>query len=136
MGHYGRRQSDPERIMVGLMRKMGYKKGKVIKIGEYYNKGLYRSVRDSGDFYSNCVFGPYNDFGRKIGPYEMDICFPGSKLDIEIDGRHHYEPDWNEKDKIRDYLLKSIGWYVIRIPIDAVYTIFLPELKKRGAKYV
>ena len=136
MVRYGRRQSDPEKIMVRLVQKIGYKKGNVIKIGEYYNKGLYRSVKHSGDFYSNCVFGPFNDFGRKIGPYEMDICFPQSKLDIEIDGWHHNEPDWTEKDKVRDYLLRSIGWYVIRIPTDVVNDVFYKELVKRSVKYV
>lgn len=134
--YYGRRQSSPERIMTALIQKMGYKKGKVFKIGTYYKKGLYRAVNNSGDYYTNCVFGPFNDFGRKIGPYEMDICFPESKLDIEIDGNHHFQPDWIERDKVRDYLLRSIGWYVVRIPVDVVNDVFYKQIMKKGVKYV
>lgn len=134
--HYGRRPTNPEKMMIMLMQKIRYKKGKVKKVGLYYNKGLYRPIDHTGDFYANCVFGPFNDGGRKIGPYEMDIAFPEWKVDIEIDGIFHDAPDARERDKVRDYLLKSIGWTVVRIPQEAIYRIFVPELNKKGTRYV
>jgi very-short-patch-repair endonuclease len=51
------------------------------------------------------------------GSYSMDIAFPSCKLNIEIDGPHHYrEESLTRASKFRDYILQSLGWTVIRIP--------------------
>jgi very-short-patch-repair endonuclease len=53
-----------------------------------------------------------------LGSYSMDIAFPKHKLNIEIDGKHHYLSG-NElrfSDQVRDFVLNKIkGFYVLRI---------------------
>lgn len=128
---YGRRPTIPEKIILDYIAKLGYKKGKVKRFGMQYGRGLYRPIKNTGDYYANCIWGPFSDFGRKIGPYEMDVCFPDSKLDVEIDGIHHTQPDRIEFDKVRDHLLRSIDWYVVRMPTPIIYDAFQKELRRR-----
>ena len=135
-GRYrGKQASHPEGIMIKLIQKIGYKKGLVQKIGYYYGRGLYRAIINTGDFYATCVWGPFKTSHHKTGPYEMDICFPESKLDIEIDGPFHKSPDARERDRLRDRRLRDIGWTVLRISTEVVYRIFAPELNKKGVRY-
>lgn len=44
--------------------------------------------------------------------YELDICFPEIKLDVEIDGGIHLIHQ--TKDQIRTMTLKELGWTVLR----------------------
>jgi len=133
--HSGKQPTHPENIMIKLMQKIGYRKGLVQKVGYYFGRGVYRAIANTGDFYATCVWGPFKDSHRKVGPYEMDISFPNWKVDIEIDGPLHKQPDARERDRVRDWRLRDAGWYVVRIPAEAVYRIFAPELDKRGVKY-
>ena len=43
-----------------------------------------------------------------------------AKLIIELDGSQHYEPDYQEKDALRDAELNSLGFTVMRFSNDEV----------------
>jgi very-short-patch-repair endonuclease len=53
-----------------------------------------------------------------IGAYSLDIAFLSRKLNIEVDGPHHYrEQTLTRHSQFRDFLLeRQMGWTVIRIP--------------------
>jgi hypothetical protein len=124
----GRRPNHPESAMIALMRKLHYKQGKIKKVGRWNRRLLKRPLLGTGDFYANCIWGPF----RGGGPYEMDIAFPDSKLDVEIDGtKFHKSIEQLTKDKIRDSVLKLSGWTVIRITDTQVYRVFVPLLNKK-----
>lgn len=44
----------------------------------------------------------------------VDYYIPGDKLIIEVDGNHHYTPEYIEKDNARTKILNSKGFTVIR----------------------
>ncbi len=46
--------------------------------------------------------------------YIVDFYCPKANLVIELDGRQHYEYDYQESDRIRDVELNSIGLQVLR----------------------
>jgi very-short-patch-repair endonuclease len=52
-----------------------------------------------------------------IGSYSMDVAFPSYLLNIEIDGPQHYREDdiLSRASRFRDFILRSMGWEVIRI---------------------
>lgn len=43
-----------------------------------------------------------------------------SKADYRLDGSQHYEPDYQEKDALRDAELNSLGFTVMRFSNDEV----------------
>ena len=53
-----------------------------------------------------------------VGSYSMDIALPKYKLNIEIDGKHHYvNRELRLADQIRDFVLSKLkGFTIIRIP--------------------
>lgn len=53
--------------------------------------------------------------------YIVDFYCPKAKLIIELDGDRHYEPDYQEKDRLRDAELNSLGFTVMRFSNDEVY---------------
>ncbi|SEP58250.1 endonuclease domain-containing protein [Basfia succiniciproducens] len=53
--------------------------------------------------------------------YIVDFYCPKAKLIIELDGSQHYEPDYQEKDALRDAELNSLGFTVMRFSNDEVY---------------
>ena len=53
--------------------------------------------------------------------YIVDFYCPKAKLIIELDGSQHYEPDYQEKDRLRDAELNSLGFTVMRFSNDEVY---------------
>ena len=53
--------------------------------------------------------------------YIVDFYCPKAKLIIELDGSQHYEPDYQEKDRLRDSELNSLGFTVMRFSNDEVY---------------
>ncbi|ASU15651.1 hypothetical protein CHY23_00883 [Actinobacillus pleuropneumoniae] len=53
--------------------------------------------------------------------YIVDFYCPKAKLIIELDGSQHYEPDYQEKDCLRDAELNSLGFTVMRFSNDEVY---------------
>ena len=128
----GRRPNHPEGCMLTLMHRLKFKEGKYQKTYIQWNRrSLKRAVYGTGDFYANCVWGPFKTVegiqGR--GPYEMDLAFPESKLDIEVDGNnYHITPDQQARDQNRDKMLKANGWTVCRITAEQVYRVFAPLL--------
>lgn len=51
---------------------------------------------------------------RSIFPYFIDFAFENEKIAIEIDGSQHEMPVRKELDNMKDKLLLSLGWKVIR----------------------
>jgi very-short-patch-repair endonuclease len=51
---------------------------------------------------------------KNIGNYIVDFYCPAAGLIIELDGGQHYLPEGQEKDKIRDDYLNSLGFTVLR----------------------
>lgn len=52
--------------------------------------------------------------------YIVDFYCAKAKLIIELDGSQHYEPDYQEKDALRDAELNSLGFTVVRFSNDEV----------------
>lgn len=48
--------------------------------------------------------------------YFLDFYLPDYNLDLEIDGKHHKQPDIMQKDMERDEALTQAGYFVYRIP--------------------
>ena len=57
----------------------------------------------------------------RIAGFYPDFVFLRKRLAIEIDGKHHRQPEQIEKDRARDQILKAAGWRVLRIPAFYVY---------------
>lgn len=53
--------------------------------------------------------------------YIVDFYCAKAKLIIELDGSHHYEPKYQEKDRQRDDELRSLGFTVMRFSNDEIY---------------
>ncbi|KGQ24711.1 hypothetical protein JP28_11310 [Gallibacterium anatis] len=53
--------------------------------------------------------------------YIVDFYCAKAKLIIELDGSHHYEPEYQEKDRQRDDELRSLGFTVMRFSNDEIY---------------
>ena len=49
-----------------------------------------------------------------IGNYIVDFCCSSKKIIIELDGAQHYEDEGERKDRIRDSVLCSMGYTVLR----------------------
>lgn len=119
----GNRPNHPEKAMIKLLKQQGFKEGKTKKTYVKWKKrSLKRQIPETGDFYSNCIWGPF----KGSGPVEMDISFPESKLDLEIDGSTFHREQ--ERDAKRDAALRGNGWTVIRITDYQVYRVFVPLL--------
>jgi hypothetical protein len=126
-----------ESLMSDSLKLLGYKQGyerveeNVRLLKHYYKNDILRAVPDTGDFFVNCVWGPYGS----IGAYEMDIAFEKTKLDVEIDGSAHYyenDPSLKLVQDHRDYQLKRVGWTILRVPAWFVYVFhnrLLEELR-------
>ena len=54
-------------------------------------------------------------------PFLLDFAVADARVDIEVDGPHHYTSLQRSKDAYRDRLLRRRGWRVIRVPAQAVY---------------
>lgn len=52
--------------------------------------------------------------------YIVDFYCAKAKLIIELDGSQHYEPEYQEKDALRDAELASLGFTVMRFSNDEV----------------
>ena len=58
--------------------------------------------------------------GFRFLSYIVDFYCAKAKLIIELDGSQHYEPDYQEKDALRDAELNSLGFTVMRFSNDEV----------------
>lgn len=52
---------------------------------------------------------------HRVGRYRLDFAAPDFKLDLEADGRHHFNPEGALRDALRDSWLRNQGWTVIRV---------------------
>lgn len=67
------------------------------------------------DIFEN-EFGSEVKFEYRIGRYRLDIAFPNSKINIEIDGEQHYLDKRILKSDIRrTAYLEQLGWKSVRI---------------------
>lgn len=57
-----------------------------------------------------------------VFPYFIDFAFVDLKIAIEIDGSQHLLPERKKKDELKDALLHSQGWRVIRIAESVIKT--------------
>jgi very-short-patch-repair endonuclease len=55
-----------------------------------------------------------------IGPYVLDMAYPGIRLGIEYDGREHLTPERALRDLRRAAYLAAAGWEVLRFPAAEV----------------
>jgi very-short-patch-repair endonuclease len=74
---------------------------------------------------------------RSVFPYFIDFAFEDEKLAIEIDGSQHENEDRKESDNVKDNLLISEGWNILRFSaskvnknIDECFYIVLSHLSK------
>lgn len=80
------------------------------KIAELLSERGYKLYRRTKEY------TPGNEF-------EIDICMPGLKIAIEVDGRSHYDPIYGDKafdkkqqeDGFKNRFLISNGWTLIRL---------------------
>lgn len=57
---------------------------------------------------------------KPILTYIVDFYCAKAKLVIELDGSQHYEPEYQEKDAIRDAELTALGLTVMRFSNDEI----------------
>jgi hypothetical protein len=128
----GRRPNHPESAMITLVKCLGYREGKIAKTFVRWNRrSLKRAALGTGDFYANCVWGPFP--GRR-GGIEMDLAFPNATqsggVDFEIDGFVYHSGFDKDRDTERDAVLKDARWIVVRVTTDQVYRIFVPMINQ------
>jgi very-short-patch-repair endonuclease len=63
---------------------------------------------------------------HQVGPYRLDMAYPGIKLAIEYDGREHLTQERALKDLRREAYLVARGWRIIRF--RAVEVMHRPNL--------
>ena len=61
---------------------------------------------------------------KNIGDYIVDFYIPKAKTVIEIDGIQHLDPEEHDKDRDRDFYLRSQGMSVLRFDTVRVKTDF------------
>ena len=72
--------------------------------------------------------------GREVAM--ADICFEDARLIVEVDGPHHWLPEVAAADRVRDRLLQSLGWKVIRFTVyevDADLAAVVAEITRTHA---
>jgi very-short-patch-repair endonuclease len=58
---------------------------------------------------------------HSVGNYVLDFYCPASKLNVELDGKHHYTEEGIEKDKKRDAYLRSLNITTLRFENEDVF---------------
>ena len=58
---------------------------------------------------------------HSIENYILDFYCPSEKINIELDGAHHFTDEGAEKDKLRDEFLNRLGIKVLRIENKEVF---------------
>ena len=99
---------------------MDYKHNKdLIGLGRELRKNMTKEERHLWyDFLRNY---PVRFIRQKIiGHYIVDFYCAKAKLIVELDGSQHYEDQGVEKDQQRTKFLEEYGFWVIRIPNNAV----------------
>jgi hypothetical protein len=57
---------------------------------------------------------------HRVGPYALDLSYPGVLLAVEHDGREHLTPERARRDLRRQAALTAAGWTVLRFPAREV----------------
>lgn len=97
------------------------------------------------------TINPTIEINYPVSYYKSDICFPDEKLAVEYDGGFHNgqvqlgqitQEEFNKKELIRDKVIKSEGYKIIRIksnadrlPQDIILLQMLSEAKQYFSKY-
>ena len=117
----GRTLSEESRKKISEKVKASFEDGrnqawKTRKNMESYAEKFWRQVLDSNSISYKQEFRiARSEFGLKHGGcYFLDFLID-DKIDLEIDGKQHYELVRQEHDKERDELMKSKGYIVYRI---------------------
>ena len=117
----GRTLSEESRKKISEKVKASFEDGrnqawKTRKNMESYAEKFWRQVLDSNNISYKQEFRiARSEFGLKHGGcYFLDFLID-DKIDLEIDGKQHYELIRQEHDKERDKLMKSKGYIVYRI---------------------
>jgi very-short-patch-repair endonuclease len=96
-----------------------------------HNKKFSRSLRnnltDAENKLWQCIRNKQIEgvlFNRQkpVGQYIVDFYSAGAKLVIEVDGSRHFEDENDQKDRLRDEYLKSLGLKVLRFDNSEVLT--------------
>ena len=52
---------------------------------------------------------------HELGPYVLDFVCVERRLVVEADGGQHFDPEGQQRDRLRDAWLRSRGWTVLRL---------------------
>lgn len=66
----------------------------------------------------------------KATTYILDAAYMKKKIDIEIDGPHHWRPTVSMADRRRDAELSLLGWKIIRIHCEMKPTEYIPLIRR------
>ena len=58
---------------------------------------------------------------HSIENYILDFYCPSERINVELDGAHHYTEEGTEKDLVRDQTLNEFGITVVRIENREVF---------------
>ena len=58
---------------------------------------------------------------HSVGKYVLDFYCPKSKLNVELDGAHHYSEEGMKEDKTRDAFLRKLNITTLRFENEDVY---------------
>jgi hypothetical protein len=110
-------------------------KRKIPQVAEEAIRVLHETMNKNGSMpvskgqsYLHSILGGIVNY--PIGNINLDIAFPEDKIYVEYDGGGHKlnvilgqitEEEFNEKEKRRNYLLKNMGWKLIRIIATTEY---------------
>jgi very-short-patch-repair endonuclease len=61
---------------------------------------------------------------HSIENYILDFYCPSERINIELDGEHHFTEEGSEKDKLRDEYLTNLGIKVLRIENRDIFENF------------
>lgn len=68
-----------------------------------------------------------------VGPYYLDMAYPGIRLGVEYDGREHLDQERAMRDLGREAFLGRTGWYVLRFgKRDVLHRPWRVAAKVRG----
>ena len=73
--------------------------------------------------------------GRPIR--RMDIAIPTARIDVEVDGPHHLDPEQAERDRIDDRRAAAVGWLTLRYSVhevDEELGRIAPEVRGHAAR--
>jgi very-short-patch-repair endonuclease len=67
---------------------------------------------------------------KNIGQYIVDFYCPAAKLVVEVDGGGHHNEKADAYDGIRDNYLRKLGFTVLRVPSDDIFSNLDTVLQK------